>query len=136
MRKKSLRLDLLIWYRLSRFYNHSVRLSNQHLKQWELTVAQFDVLVQVGTEDRMTQQQLGEKLLVTKGNITKLLQKMEETSLIQREQEWKTKYISLTEKGKQLFAKVVPAQEQFQASQFDSLSVEEKKQLVNLLKKI
>ncbi|UNJ81376.1 Transcriptional regulator, MarR family (plasmid) [Metabacillus dongyingensis] len=40
--------------------------------------------------------------------------------LINRKQEWKTKYLSLTEVGKEFFYEVVSKQEQFQASQFPS----------------
>lgn len=130
------RLGLLLWFRLSRFYNHSVRESNQHLKEWNLTTAQFDVLVQVGSQESCSQQELANKLLVTKGNITQLLSKMEELGLIQRETKWKTKYVSLTEAGWSLYHEVVPAQEQFQASQFSKLTKEERKELLHLLKKL
>ena len=136
MSRDSNRLDLMLWFRLSRIYNQSIRLSNQHLNKWGLTAAQFDVLVQVGMNNKVSQQELGEKLFVTKGNITQLLQKMEKMELIQREQDWKIKYVSLTEQGIELFQEVVPEQETFQASQFKNLTREEKKQLNNLLKKL
>lgn len=80
------------------FYNKSIRETNQHLKKWNVSAAQFDVLAQVGGHDRLTQQELGNKLFVTKGNITQLLNKMEQLDWIRREQEGTTKYISLTEK--------------------------------------
>jgi DNA-binding MarR family transcriptional regulator len=133
---KDERQGLMIWYRLSRIYNQSIRESNLHLKKWNLSVAQFDVLVQVGSHERLSQQELANKLFVTKGNITQLLSKLEYLGLIIRDQEWKTKYLSLTEKGRELFHEVVPMQEQFQASQFCNLKKEEKKQLLKLLKKI
>ncbi|KQL52269.1 MarR family transcriptional regulator [Heyndrickxia shackletonii] len=130
------KLSLMIWFRLSRIYNKSIRESNQYLKKWNLSIAQFDVLAQIGSHKRLSQQELADKLLVTKGNITQLLSKLEDLDLIKREQEWKTKYLSLTEKGKTLFNEVVPKQEQFQASQFSKLNQEEKKQLLELLRKI
>ncbi len=49
------RLGLLLWFRLSRFYNKSIRETNQHLKEWNVSAAQFDVLAQVGGHDRLTQ---------------------------------------------------------------------------------
>ncbi|CAM4161309.1 MarR family transcriptional regulator [Paenibacillus alkaliterrae] len=130
------RLGLMIWYRLSRVYNQSVKETHQHLKRWNLSAAQFDMLAQVGAHDRLTQKQLADKLFVTKGNITQLLSRLEELGLVQREQQWKTKYVSLTPKGKELFDEVVPVQEQFQASQYDGLDRDEKRQLLDLLKKI
>lgn len=136
MSRQEERLGLLVWFRISRIYNRSIRESNQHLKKWNLSAAQFDVLVQVGSSEKLSQQELADKLFVTKGNITQLLNKMEELGLIMREQEWKTKYLSLTEEGKELFHEVVPNQEQFQAAQFSGLNNEEKKQLLDLLRKI
>ncbi|MHA6259124.1 MarR family winged helix-turn-helix transcriptional regulator [Sporosarcina sp. CAU 1771] len=136
MKNRLIRLDLLIWFRIARFYTKSLRSSNRHLKKWGLTAAQFDVLVQVGTFDKLTQQELGDKLFVTKGNITHLLQKLESLGLIEREQDWKTKYVSLTEQGRALFDEVVPVQEDFQANQFENLTEDEKKQLNELLKKL
>ncbi|MGG0291462.1 MarR family transcriptional regulator [Bacillus pacificus] len=130
------RLGLLLWFRLSRFYNKSIRETNQHLKEWNVSAAQFDVLAQVGGQDRLTQQELGNKLFVTKGNITQLLNKMEQFEWIRREQEGTTKYISLTGKGRALYEEIVPPQETFQAEQFQSLNVEEQHQLLQLLKKL
>ena len=130
------RLGLLVWFRLSRFYNLSMRQTNQHLKQWDLSTAQFDVLVQIGVHQPITQQQLAGKLEVTKGNIAQLLKKMEALGWITRDQQWKTKYISLTEAGCRLYEEVVPQQEQFQASQFCGLTREEQVQLLHLLKKV
>lgn len=130
------RLGLLVWFRLSRLYNQSVRASNQHLKTWGLTAAQFDLLVQIGSRERLSQQELADKLFVTKGNVAQLVSKLEDMNLIRRDQEWKTKYLSLTEAGRRLFDEVVPQQEQFQAKQFCGLNREEQKQLLGLLKKI
>ncbi|PEC21538.1 MarR family winged helix-turn-helix transcriptional regulator [Bacillus cereus] len=130
------RLGLLLWFRLSRFYNKSIRETNQHLKEWNVSAAQFDVLAQVGGHDRLMQQELGNKLFVTKGNVTQLLNKMEQLEWIHREQEGTTKYISLTEKGRALYGEIVPPQETFQAEQFQNLNTEEQHQLLQLLKKL
>ncbi|OLN24021.1 MarR family transcriptional regulator [Domibacillus antri] len=135
-KKRERMLSILAWFRLSRFYNQSIRKSNQHLKLWNITVAQFDVLAQVGSTERLSQQELADKLLVTKGNMTQLLGKLEQLGWIQREREWKTKYITLTDEGRALLDEILPVQEQFQADQFGKLTMEEKKQLLNLLKKI
>jgi DNA-binding MarR family transcriptional regulator len=134
--KQEQRRGILIWFRLSRFYNKSIRETNHYLKKWNLTAAQFDMLAQVGAAGRITQQELAEKLVVTKGNITQLIQKVEEFGLIVREQNWKTKYVSLTEAGQSLYDEVVPQQTQFQAAHFSKLNSSEQKQLYALLKKL
>lgn len=133
---KDKRLALLVWFRLARFYNLSIRQTNHHLQQWGITTAQFDALNQIGLHQPITQQQLGDRLEVTKGNITQLVKRMETAGWIKREQEWKTKYISLTEEGLQLYEEVIPRQEQFQIEQFCGLDSEEQAQLLKLLKKL
>ncbi|MBE1554447.1 MarR family winged helix-turn-helix transcriptional regulator [Sporosarcina limicola] len=130
------RLALLVWFRLSRFYNQSIRQTNQHLKQWNLSAAQFDILVQIGLYQPIAQQELADKLVVTKGNVAQLLKKMETMGWIKREQHWKTKFITLTEEGSRFYKEVVPPQEQFQATQFCGLDREEQAQLLYLLKKL
>ncbi|MFC0559743.1 MarR family winged helix-turn-helix transcriptional regulator [Halalkalibacter alkalisediminis] len=133
---QDIRLGLLLWFRLARFYNGSNRVSNQHLKKWGLSISQFDLLVQVGVHQPLSQQELAEKLLVSKGNITQMLVKLEKAGLIKRKQEWRIKQISLTAAGQKLYEEVVPEQERFQASQFKGLDRREQKQLLGLLKKL
>lgn len=133
---KEKKLGMQIWSRLSRIYSAQLRNSNLFLKKWELTIAQFDALTQIGANKRLSQKELAEKLFVTRGNITQLLGKMEASGYILREQEWKTKYLSLTEKGIELVSEAVPMQETFQASQFLNLTKKEQKQLLKLLKKL
>jgi DNA-binding MarR family transcriptional regulator len=133
---KDKRLALLVWFRLARFYNYSIKQTNQHLQQWGITMSQFDALNQIGLHQPITQQQLGERLEVTKGNITQLLKRMEASGWIVREQDWKIKYISLTETGQQLYKTVIPRQEQFQINQFCGLDSDEQAQLLHLLKKL
>lgn len=134
--KKDERLGLLIWFRISRLYNRSIRESNQHLKRWSLSAAQFDVLAQIGARQGMTQQELADKLFVTKGNMTQLLSKMEDQGWIRRVPSTKNKLLFLTEAGQQLYEAAVPGQETFQALQYSNLNEQEKKQLLYLLQKI
>ncbi|WP_100407336.1 MarR family winged helix-turn-helix transcriptional regulator [Bacillus solitudinis] len=134
--KQEERLGILLWFRFARFYNRSIRLSNQHLKRWDLTISQFDLLVQIGAHQPISQQELAGKLFVTKGNLTQLITKLERMELVKRTQEWRTKLITLTDKGTTLYSEVVPQQERFQAAQFQGLTKVEQKQLMSLLKKL
>src|SRR5258708_37379640 len=106
------------------------------LREWKLNVAQFDVLAQVGSARDITQQELADHLLVTKGNISQLLDRMEQRGLLKRCQEGRTNTLFLTEKGQQLFTEVVPAQETMIGSLFSSLNEEEVEQLMRLLRKL
>ncbi|MCM2674409.1 MarR family winged helix-turn-helix transcriptional regulator [Alkalicoccobacillus plakortidis] len=135
-RTKQQRLSLLLWFRLARFYNQSNRMSNEHVKPYDLTISQFDLLVQTQANQPISQMDLAEKLLVTKGSITQMLAKLEQRDLIKKEQDWRIKRISLTEKGELLMQQARPDQSAFQSSLFSSLTRDEQKQLNILLKKI
>lgn len=127
----------LIWLRLTRFTHQSNLLSNEFLKQFDLTTAQFDVLMQISTYEPLTQSELAEKVTVTQGGISRMLTRLEKEGLIERKQEWKTKTISLTAKGRKKLDNAFEAQLAFQSSFFDEcLTEEEKKTLYSLMSRV
>lgn len=130
------RLGVALWGRLARFYERQLRLAGAHLRAWDLSTAQFDVLAQIGRHEGMTQLELAERLLVTQGNITQLLDKLERRGLLRRCPEGRLKRLVLTEAGRRIHDDVVPAQEHFQARQFTPLSLAERRQLLALLRKL
>ncbi len=99
-------------------------------------MAQFDVLAHVGAFEGMTQQELADSLLVTKGNVCQLVDKLEGRGLIFRRQQGRTNRLFLTDAGRQLFEEVVPAQEAMISERFSALSGEEQTQLHELLRKL
>jgi len=127
---------VLAWLRLARVFQKVDQASAEHLRTWNLSVAQFDVLAQVGAAEGRTQQELADALLVTKGNVCQLLNRMEGDELIQRVAEGRTNRLYLTPKGRRLFAAVVPAQEALIARQFAALTTEEQACLHGLLRKM
>lgn len=127
----------LIWLRLTRFTHQSNLLSNDFLKQFGLTTAQFDVLMQISTYEPLTQSELAEKVTVTQGGISRMLSRLEKDGLIERKQDWKTKTISLTNKGREKLDNAFDAQLAFQSSFFDEcLSEEEQKTLYSLMSRV
>ena len=114
MRKHT--LGTVTWIRMMRFTNQSNQLSNEFLKCFGLTTAQFDVLIQIKTYAPLTQSQLAEKVIVTQGGMSRMLARLEKDGLIERKQSWKTKTISLTTKGEQMIDTATPSQLQFQSS--------------------
>jgi DNA-binding MarR family transcriptional regulator len=130
------RPSVMAWMRLARVFQKIDRASEVHLRPWNLNVAQFDVLARVGAAKGITQQELADRLLVTKGNISQLLDRLEQRGLLRRCQEGRTNTLSLTEEGKQLYAQVVPAQEEMVAQHFSALTSQEVNQLLHLLRKL
>lgn len=130
------RMGVALWARIARIYGRNMRLSEARMRAWDISVAQFDVLAQVGAHEGITQLELAKRLLVTQGNITQLLDKLEQRGLIRRCPEGRIKRIVLTEEGRRLADEAVPDQEHFQAEQFAALSADEQRQLLTLLRKL
>lgn len=127
----------LIWLRMTRFTHQSNLLSNDFLKQFNLTTAQFDVLIQIATHGPLRQGELAEKVTVTQGGISRMLKRLESEGWIERKQDWKTKTISLTIKGQQKLEEAFDAQLAFQTSFFEnSLTAAEQKTLLRLVSKV
>ncbi|MFI8712416.1 MarR family winged helix-turn-helix transcriptional regulator [Brevibacillus brevis] len=127
----------LIWLRLMRFTTQSNQLSNEFLKRFDLTTAQFDVLMQISVYQPLTQSELAEKVTVTQGGISRMLVRLEKEGYIVRKQDWKTKTISLTETGEAVLEQAFPEQLAFQSSFFDEvLSEEEQKTLYSLMTRV
>lgn len=126
----------MAWLRLARVYQKVDRGSAEHLRKWDLSVAQFDVIAQVGSAEGLVQQELADRLLVTKGNISQLLDRLERRGLICRCQEGRTQRLSLSAAGRALYELVVPEQERYIASQLSTLSPEEQRLLHDLLQKL
>jgi DNA-binding MarR family transcriptional regulator len=127
---------LLAWLRLARVFRKIDTASACNVRQHNLSVAQFDVLVQIGAREGLSQQQLAHSLLVTKGNISQLLKRMEQQGLIRRCHEGRTNALFLTDAGRRLFAEVVPAQEALIIDMFQALSPEEQRHLLELLRQL
>ncbi|MFT8309568.1 MAG: MarR family transcriptional regulator [Sporolactobacillus sp.] len=128
--------SILLWFYLSRAYHIQLKRYSQFLKTWTLTISQYEVLEKIGESGRMSQKELAEKMFLTKGNITQLIIKMEKEGFISREQEWKTKYILLTEKGNELLNQVLPERKKYFAQQVQGLTSKEQKQFIKLIKKL
>ncbi len=130
------RPGLLAWLRLARIFQKVERNSGEHLRGWDLNVAQFDVLAHVGASEGMTQQELADSLLVTKGNVCQLLDRMEGRGWISRRQQGRANRLFLTDAGRRLFDEVVPAHEALIAGRFSVLSEGEQERLHALLRKL
>lgn len=130
-------LGSLIWLRISRFTHQSNLLSNDFLKEFGITTAQFDVLNQVSTYQPITQSQLATKVTVSEGGISRMLARLEQEGYIQRKQDWKTKWIALTLKGEDKMHEVFEHQLTFQSSILNEcLTEDEQKNLYKLMTKL
>lgn len=112
---------------------------NQHLDEWDLTSSQFGILEAVYHLGPMHQKELGEKLLKSGGNITVVVNNLEECGLVRRERmESDRRYVQihLTDEGRELIEDVLPDHVDRIVERFNALSVEEQRQLGHLLRKL
>ncbi|MFS8629881.1 MAG: MarR family transcriptional regulator [Bacillales bacterium] len=135
MRKNT--LASLIWFRTARFTHQSNLLSNDFLKPFGITAAQFDVLNQIAHSQPIAQRDLAMKVTVSEGGISRMLSRLEKEGYIRRRQEWKTKWITLTPKGEAKINEVFEHQLAFQTSLVnEALTEEEQKMLYRLMTKL
>lgn len=119
-----------------RVVSRTQRAATEHLREWGLTPAQFDVLAQVGASPGPSQQELADSLLVTQGNVCQLLDGLEKKALVERRRHGRSKRVYLTHSGLALSSQAVPAHETWQASRMGALSLGEQRQLLRLLRKL
>lgn len=127
---------VLAWLRLARVFQKIDARSAHFFREHGLSMGQFDVLAQVGAARDISQQQLADALLVTKGNISQLLAKMEQAGLIARRAEGRTNCLTLTARGQALYDEVVPQQEALVAQLLAPLAPDEQRELLRLLRKL
>ncbi len=127
---------VMAWLRLVRVFQKVEHLSAANFRCHHLSGAQFDVLAHVGADEGQTQQKLADSLLVTKGNVCQLLDRMEQTGLLERRQEGRANRLFLTAEGRLLYEAVVPRQEATIAAALSALTPEEVSQLLTLLRKL
>ncbi|MBI4670540.1 MAG: MarR family transcriptional regulator [Chloroflexi bacterium] len=128
--------SVLAWIHLMRIHHKVQRREITHLAEYDLTLPQFDVLAQLHREEGITQQCLADRLLVTKGNVCGLMDRMVEQGLVERRadpEDRRAYMLHLTPKGKALIQEVLPAQSRIIAEQIEKLAPEKQKALLDLL---
>ncbi|MHB8644848.1 MAG: MarR family winged helix-turn-helix transcriptional regulator [Thermomicrobiales bacterium] len=132
--KRAEKTAVMAWMRLARVFQKMTRAGAAEFACDGLSPAQFDVIAQLGRGEGITQQELANRLLVTKGNVSQLLSKMEARGLIARCHAGRANTLSLTPEGKRLFRTVVPAHEARIVARFGALAPDEQRQLLRLLR--
>jgi DNA-binding MarR family transcriptional regulator len=127
---------LLAWLRLVRVFQKVDRVSTDALRCQQLSPAQLDVLAKVGSAQGISQQELADALLVTKGNVCQLLDKMEATGLIERRPDGRVNRLFLTDRGRHIHDEVVPSHDAILAGQFNTLSGPDQRELLRLLRQV
>ena len=130
---------LLSWLYMMRVSSKIEHSSAEHLSRYDLTPAQFDVLAHLSVKSGISQQALSERLLVTKGNVCGLIDRMESRGLVSRQSDpddRRLNLLHLTEAGKELANRAVPAHEDFLKGQMSHLGETDQQTLSKLLREL
>ena len=98
---------------LLRFHNRLERRMAEALGVYGLTLPQFDVLATLWHGESITQQELAERLLVTKGNVVGLIDRVSTAGWVERRpdpEDRRANRLYLTDAGRKLLAEAWPSQ--------------------------
>jgi DNA-binding MarR family transcriptional regulator len=130
------RPGVVAWLHLMRVYHKMQHHSGDHLDAYSLTPAQFEVIARLSAEQGITQQALAERLMVTKGNVCGLIDRLSAQGLVERcadPEDRRNNLLYLTVAGRELADKVIPAHEEFILEHMSALPQEDLRGLQRLL---
>lgn len=131
--------EIRAWVTLVRVYGRVERRLAKALGAYGLSVAQFDVLATLLHGEGITQQELSERLLVTKGNVVGLVDRVSAAGWIERRPDPDDRRVNrlyLTDAGRALLRKALPGQHASLKSALRPLLEAELKQIHTLLKRV
>lgn len=104
---------LRVWFRFVRLHRRAGGAIAAELKALGLSIPQFDLLSTLTEQEGLSQQELAERLYVTKGNVSGLLDRMVEAGLVERRAipgDRRSNALHLTDKGRTLAERGMAAQ--------------------------
>jgi len=127
------------WLQLVRAYNYMEARISADLRSADLTLARFHVLVALAKEGPMSQQKLADHLLVTKGNVVGLIDKLSARGLVERQSsatDRRVNVLRVTPSGRRMVERILPRQMHLIASLMQPLNPREATALNGLLKRL
>ena len=105
-----------VWFRFIRLHRRVSSAIAAELKALGLSIPQFDVLSTLTEREGLTQQELAERLYVTKGNVSGLVDRLVDARLVERRAspgDRRSHALYLTRQGRELAARGIAAQEAY-----------------------
>lgn len=137
--KHRMKAGVRTWLYLNHISYNIQRRLLANLEPYDLTLAQFGVLAHLQANPCISQQKLADLMFVTKGNVVGLLNRLEHRGLIERRtspEDGRTNIVSLTERGVELAAQVVPAHEALVNKCMELISDEDQRELHHLAQRL
>lgn len=127
------------WLAIARVYSLMTRQLDRGLRDIKLTISQFEVLMILNSREGISQQDLAQCLLVTKGNVCTVLGRMEKSKWVVRRQDpddGRAYCLHLTEKGREMVEKAAPLAARQVRVMMDGLSSVDQRSLHELLDRL
>jgi MarR family 2-MHQ and catechol resistance regulon transcriptional repressor len=121
---------------LSRSYNVLFTLIEKNVRNYGLTVSEFGVLEALLHKGELPVQKLCEKVLVTSGSMTYIVNKLEEKGYVKRykcEKDARIWLVRLTGPGYEFISKIYPQHENFLRTILSEIDAAEKADLIESL---
>jgi len=124
---------------LARSHNALFARIEKNVQQFGLSTSEFGVLELLYHKGDQAVQAVAEKILVTSGTVTYVIDKLQKKGLVVRRQcetDRRVFYVTLTDEGQSLIANIFPQHEQFLNDLFQSVSADDKQRLIHLLAQV
>lgn len=132
-------LALKLFTVLARTHNTLMELDRRDIRRFGLNHTEFAVLELLYHKGPHPLQQIGEKILITSGSITYVINKLENKELLKRnpyEEDRRIIYATLTEQGQSLMEDIFPQHAETLTKAFQGLTLVEKQLAIELIKKV
>ena len=130
---------LTMWVKLARAFSTFSRVTDDHIRGFGLTQAQFGAVECLGHLGSMTIGELCRKQLVSGGNMTVVVDNLEREGLVERVRDRNDRRVvevRLTTKGTKRFREIFPCHAEFVARVASVLTEKEQDDLGRLLRKL
>ncbi|MEK9499793.1 MarR family winged helix-turn-helix transcriptional regulator [Gaopeijia maritima] len=130
---------LRLWIAMARAYATVARAISSKVAEYGLTAPQFGILEALHHLGPLPLGELAEKLLVTGGNVTYVMDRLEGLGLVERcrsEADRRVVTAHLTDEGRALVTEVFPGHASYIAGLLDTLDAEEQNTARELLKRL
>jgi MarR family 2-MHQ and catechol resistance regulon transcriptional repressor len=138
-KKVPVQITTAVWIRLTRAYYSINRRVRVHLAQRHLTVPQFFVLAEVGYDGPLRLHEIGQRLAVTRGNITGIVDRLERAGYLVRERDptdRRVTWVKISPKGMALYEEVSHTFQEEVAEHLQGLNSTELRILSRILRKL
>ena len=127
------------WLQIVRAYNFMEARISADLRDDDLTLAQFDALVALAKKGVISQQVLADHLLVTKGNVVGLIDRLSARGMVERQPsdtDRRVNLLQITAHGRSLVERILPRQLKLISHLMTTLTPAEANTLESLLSRL